>query len=583
MKLKLFCIIDKGSLCVSKTSDFPYQLPLIYREDHLDLEIMLLESTGNLTTPLSVVDISNLSIQVAIGEPDSSPEALQTTFTKDTVNNKFTGSLNINTTEMVAAFNAASGNTISRFLEIEVEGTASQYHTVLQAAVTLAKDIIQHPLVAPSNVTTGTAFANSFSATTQDSTTTEWTASGDYNLCHLKGMSGLSSLTAGQYLKVDSAGTGFELGAVSVSQALNDNTDVDLSTASPSPNDLLRFDGTNWVPVAHSINSNTDVDTSTNAPSTNDILSWDGTNWIPSAASSAGTQNLFATFQGDSGTTTADSLTDTLKIQGGAGIDTTVNGDELTVSGEDASTSNKGIASFSPSDFTVNSGNVSLQSISIANGGTGAANAADGFDNLAPTTTAGDLITHDGTDNIRLGVGTAGQVLKVNSAANGVEWGSASAAGSIDGLTDVDTSSSGHVPADEEVLTWDSGMSHWMPKALPVEIGFALSDETTTLYAQTDALTFRMPHAMTLTEVRANLKTAPAGSSFILDINQNGSSILSTKLSIDDGEKTSTTAATPAVISTSALTDDAEITIDCDQAGSSFGGVGLKVWLIGTR
>tara|TARA_Y100001938_G_scaffold150516_1_gene241804 strand:- start:699 stop:2453 length:1755 start_codon:yes stop_codon:yes gene_type:complete len=583
MKLKLFVDIFNRKLVTSATSDFPVQLPSIFREDHIELEIMLLEPTGNLTNPLSTVDISALSIQVAIGEPDSSPEALQTTFSKDTSTNKFSGTLNINTTEMVAAFNAATGNTIARFLEIEVEGTASQYHTVLQQSVTLSKDIITHPLVSPSSVTTGTAFANSFAATATDSTTVEWTASGDYNYAHLIGMSGLSSLTAGQYVKVNSGGTGFELSTVSVSQALNDHTDVDLTTAAPTANDLLRYDGTNWVPVAHSINSNTDVDTATSAPTTGQILSWNGTNWVPAAAASAGTQNLWATVEGDSGTTTADSTTDTLQIQGGDGIDTAVSGDVLTVSGEAASTTNKGIASFENDDFTVTNGAVSLKSISIANGGTGAANAADGFDNLAPTTTAGDLITHDGSDNTRLAIGTAGQVLKVNSAANGVEWGAASGAGSIDGLTDVDTSSSGHVPADEQVLTWDAGMSHWMPKALPVEIGIAVSDETTALTTGTAKTTFRMPHAMTLTAVRANVSTAPAGANLIVDINEGGTTIFSTNLSIDDGEKTSTTAATPAVISDTALADDAEITVDIDQIGSSTAGAGLKIWLIGTR
>jgi hypothetical protein len=59
--------------------------------------------------------------------------------------------------------------------------------------------------------------------------------------------------------------------------------------------------------------------------------------------------------------------------------------------------------------------------------------------------------------------------------------------------------------------------------------------------------------------------------------------VLSTEISIDDGEKTSTTAATPPVISDSALADDAEITIDIDQVGSTTAGSGLKVALIGTR
>lgn len=114
-------------------------------------------------------------------------------------------------------------------------------------------------------------------------------------------------------------------------------------------------------------------------------------------------------------------------------------------------------------------------------------------------------------------------------------------------------------------------------------IGLAVSDETTALTTGTAKLTFRMPYAITLTAVRASVTTAPAGSTIIVDINEGGTSILSTKLSIDASEKTSTTAATAAVISDTALADDAEITVDIDQIGSSTAGAGLKIWLIGTR
>ena len=109
------------------------------------------------------------------------------------------------------------------------------------------------------------------------------------------------------------------------------------------------------------------------------------------------------------------------------------------------------------------------------------------------------------------------------------------------------------------------------------------SDETTALTTGTGKVTFRMPSAGTLTAVKATLTTAPVGSAFIVDINEAGTSVLSTKLSIDDGEKTSTTAATSAVISDSALADDAEITIDIDQVGSGTAGAGLKVYLYVTR
>jgi hypothetical protein len=108
----------------------------------------------------------------------------------------------------------------------------------------------------------------------------------------------------------------------------------------------------------------------------------------------------------------------------------------------------------------------------------------------------------------------------------------------------------------------------------------ACSDETTDLETGTGKVTFRMPYAVTLIGVKASVNTAPVGSTIIVDINENGSSILSTKLSIDASEKTSITAATPPVISDSALADDAEITIDIDQIGSSTAGAGLKVTLI---
>jgi len=111
----------------------------------------------------------------------------------------------------------------------------------------------------------------------------------------------------------------------------------------------------------------------------------------------------------------------------------------------------------------------------------------------------------------------------------------------------------------------------------------ACSDETTALTTGTGKVTFRMPTAGTLTAVKATVTTAPAGSALIVDINEGGTSVLSTKLSVDDGEKTSATAATPAVISDSALANDAEITIDIDQVGSGTAGAGLKVTLYVTR
>ena len=113
----------------------------------------------------------------------------------------------------------------------------------------------------------------------------------------------------------------------------------------------------------------------------------------------------------------------------------------------------------------------------------------------------------------------------------------------------------------------------------------SLSDESTNLTTGTSKATFNMPFAMTLTGVKATVNTAPAGSTIVVDINEAGSTILTTKLSIDASELTSSTAASAAVIGGAgpALADDALITFDIDQVGSSTAGKGLKVTLYGYR
>jgi hypothetical protein len=110
---------------------------------------------------------------------------------------------------------------------------------------------------------------------------------------------------------------------------------------------------------------------------------------------------------------------------------------------------------------------------------------------------------------------------------------------------------------------------------------YALSDETTAITAGTAKVTVRAPYAFTVTGVRASLTTASSSGVVTVDINKAGSTILSTKLTIDQDERTSTSAATAAVVSTASIANDDELTFDIDTAGAS--AAGLKVTLLTRR
>jgi len=133
----------------------------------------------------------------------------------------------------------------------------------------------------------------------------------------------------------------------------------------------------------------------------------------------------------------------------------------------------------------------------------------------------------------------------------------------------------------DEYIDGSIDKEHLSAGAKTEVIAIACGDETTATEAATAVVTFHMPYAFTLTGVKAGVTTAPVGSVLTVDINEAGTTILSTKITIDASEKTSGTAATAAVISDTALADNALMTIDVDGVGSGTAGAGLKVYLIG--
>jgi hypothetical protein len=110
----------------------------------------------------------------------------------------------------------------------------------------------------------------------------------------------------------------------------------------------------------------------------------------------------------------------------------------------------------------------------------------------------------------------------------------------------------------------------------------AAGDETTVIDVADGKTEFQMPYAFTLTEVRATLTTAGTTSGVTtIDIEDDGATIFSTLLTIDSTEKTSTSAATPAVISGATLADGSIMKVNVDVISGGATEAGLKIYLIG--
>jgi hypothetical protein len=112
--------------------------------------------------------------------------------------------------------------------------------------------------------------------------------------------------------------------------------------------------------------------------------------------------------------------------------------------------------------------------------------------------------------------------------------------------------------------------------------GGALSDETTVLTTGTAKLTFHIPYGFEITAVLITVGTVGTGVALVtVDINDDGSTILSTKLTIDASEKTSATATTPAVLSATTVAANSIITCDIDTVDTDNLAAGLKVYITG--
>lgn len=189
----------------------------------------------------------------------------------------------------------------------------------------------------------------------------------------------------------------------------------------------------------------------------------------------------------------------------------------------------------------------------------------------------GDVLAWSATQNAWIALPPSDAVSSVNGQTGAVTL-------SLEDLDDVMTGTG--APDIGDTLVWDG--SQWVAQpqsgvvsrvGMAFEKEIALSDLTAALTAGTTKGYWRPAFAATGVSARLSLRVSSSSGLPTVDMNKSGVSMMSTKLSIDVGETTSLTAATPVVMSDTTWAIDDLIEFDIDIAGT--GAMGAIVTVTG--
>jgi len=280
-----------------------------------------------------------------------SPLANLADITSPTVTNIVAGdNVTISNVSGVFTINAVTGTGGGGItLEESQDGTATLFHNGTHVGIT-------YNYVDASNALSLAVDSSVVALLTSTQTLTNKTISGANNTLTNIGNASLtnSSITIN--------GTAVSLGgSITVSGGAAGNLDslTDVVITSPTLNQVLKYNGTNWVNdtgAAGNLDSLTDVVIT--SPTLNQVLKYNGTNWVndtDATSGGGGSSNSFETIAVAGQTSVvADSSTDTLTLVAGTGITiTTVAGTDTITIASSGATVFTGLTDISTAGLTV--------------------------------------------------------------------------------------------------------------------------------------------------------------------------------------------------------------------------------------
>ena len=270
-----------------------------------------------------------------------------------------------------------------------------------------------------------------------------------------------------QVLKVNAAGDALEFGDASVVASINDLSDVDTSTSSPSPSEALLWNGTKWVPGAISFITSLDGLSDVNiigTPASGDVLSYQSGEFKRDPFLQALKDNSTKTSTGLQWSATSSNQTSVSLQQASPGIvDLEVYND-----GTDGSVTPASIVALRATHRTAGATGYSADAPIVLIGRTAATRTdtvfeVDGKSRFDGELTVSGNINLSGTvDGIDVGADVAANTAKVSYTDAAVD--SRIGAASIDALSDVDTTTA--APTTGQALVWDG--SQWEPGTVSV-------------------------------------------------------------------------------------------------------------------